>query len=49
MGYRTTRPHAALRACRIRSYVAALAVLAGLAGEPVSWVAQDQIDRLIYR
>ena len=29
MGYRTTRPQGALRACRLRSYVAALAVLNG--------------------
>ena len=48
MGHRTTRPHAALRACRIRPYVAALAVLAWLAGAPV--IAQTgpaQVDRVI--
>ena len=48
MGHRTTRPQGALAACRIRSYVAALAVLAGLAGGPV--LAQTgiaQVDRVI--
>ena len=48
MGYRTTRPHAALRACRIRSYVAALAVLAGLAGAPaLAQTGTAQVDRVI--
>ena len=48
MGHRTTRPHAALRACRIRSYVAALAVLAGLAGAPaLAQTGTAQVDRVI--
>ena len=48
MGYRTTRPHAALRACHIRSYVAALAVLAGLAGAPaLAQTGTAQVDRVI--
>ena len=48
MGHRTTRPHAPLRACRIRSYVAALAVLAGLAGAPVlAQTGTAQVDRVI--
>ena len=48
MGHRTTRPHAALRACRLRSYVAALAVLAWLAGAPVlAQTGTAQVDRVI--
>ena len=48
MGHRTTRPQAPLRACRIRSYVAALAVLAGLAGAPVlAQTGTAQVDRVI--
>ena len=48
MGYRTTRPQAALRACRIRSYVAALAVLAGLAGAPaLAQTGTAQVHRVI--
>ena len=48
MGHRTTRPHAALRACRLRSYVAALAVLARLAGGPVlAQTGTAQVDRVI--
>ena len=48
MGYRTTRPQGALRACRIRSYVAALAVLAGLAGAPaLAQTGTAQVDRVI--
>ena len=48
MGHRTTRPHAALRACRLRSYVAALAVLAGLAGAPaLAQTGTAQVDRVI--
>ena len=48
MGHRTTRPHAALRACHIRSYVAALAVLAWLAGAPVlAQTGTAQVDRVI--
>ena len=35
MGYRTTRPHAALKACRLRRYVVPGAVLAWLAGDPM--------------
>ncbi len=48
MADRTTRPHVALRACRIRRYVVALAVLAWLASAPV--LAQTgiaQVDRVI--
>ena len=48
MDHRTTRPHPAVRACRLRPYVVALAVLAGLAGGPV--LAQTgiaQVDRVI--
>ena len=48
MDHRTTRPQPAVRACRIRRYVVALAVLAGLAGAPV--LAQTgiaQVDRVI--
>ena len=48
MGHRTTRPQGALRACRIRSYVAALAVLAGLAGAPaLAQTGTAQVDRVI--
>ena len=48
MGHRTTRPQAALRACRLRSYVAALAVLAWLAGAPVlAQTGTAQVDRVI--
>ena len=35
MGDRTTRPHATLRACRIRRYIAPPAVFMWLAGGPV--------------
>ena len=35
MGHRTTRPHATLKACRIRRYVVPVAVLAWLTGGPV--------------
>ena len=48
MDHRTTRPQPAVRACRLRPYVVALAVLAGLAGGPV--LAQTgiaQVDRVI--
>ena len=48
MGHRTTRPQGALRACRLRSYVAALAVLAGLAGAPaLAQTGTAQVDRVI--
>ena len=48
MGHRTTRPQGALRACHIRSYVAALAVLAWLAGAPVlAQTGTAQVDRVI--
>ena len=48
MGDRTTRPHATLRACRIRRYSAPLAVLAGLAGAPVlAQTGPAQVDRVI--
>ena len=48
MGHRTTRPQAPLRACRLRSYVAALAVLAWLAGAPVlAQTGTAQVDRAI--
>ena len=47
-GDRTTRPHATLRACRIRRYIAPLAVLAGLAGAPVlAQTGTAQVDRVI--
>ena len=48
MDHRTTRPQPAVRACRLRPYVVALAVLAWLAGGPV--LAQTgiaQVDRVI--
>ena len=48
MDHRTTRPQPAVRACRLRPYVVALAVLAGLASGPV--LAQTgiaQVDRVI--
>ena len=45
MEHRTTRPQAALRACRIRRYVAALA---WLAGAPVlAQTGTAQVDRVI--
>ena len=48
MGDRTTRPHATLRACRIRRYIAPLAVLAGLAGAPVlAQTGTAYVDRVI--
>ena len=48
MDHRTTRPHPAVRACRIRRYVAPLAVLAGLAGAPVlAQTGTAQVDRVI--
>ena len=48
MGYRTTRPQATLRACRIRRYVAPLAVLAWLAGAPaLAQTGTAQVDRVI--
>ena len=48
MDHRTTRQQPAVRACRLRPYVVALAVLAWLAGGPV--LAQTgiaQVDRVI--
>ena len=49
MEHRTTRPQAALRACRIRRLVVvALAVLAWLAGAPVlAQTGPAQVDRVI--
>ena len=48
MDHRTTRPQPAVRACRIRRYVAPLAVLAGLAGAPVlAQTGPAQVDRVI--
>ena len=48
MGHRTTRPHATLRACRIRWYAVALAVLTWLAGAPVlAQTGPAQVDRVI--
>ena len=49
MGNRTTRPQAALRACRVRRLVVvALAVLAWLAGAPVlAQTGPAQVDRVI--
>ena len=48
MGNRTTRPHATLRACRIRRIVVPLAVLAWLAGGPVlAQTGPAQVDRVI--
>ena len=49
MEHRTTRPQAALRACRIRRLVVvALAVLAWLAGAPVlAQTGTAQVDRVI--
>ena len=48
MGYRTTRPHATLRACRIRWYAVALAVLTWLAGAPIlAQTGTAQVDRVI--
>ena len=48
MGDRTTRPQATLRACRIRRYVAPLAVLAWLAGAPVlAQTGTAHVDRVI--
>ena len=45
MGDRTTRPHATLRACRIRRYIAPLA---GLAGAPVlAQTGTAYVDRVI--
>ena len=48
MEHRTTRPHAAVAACRIWPYVVALAVLARLAGGPVlAQTGPAQVDRVI--
>ena len=48
MGDRTTRPHATLRACRIRRYSAPLAVFTWLAGGPVlAQTGTAQVDRVI--
>ncbi len=48
MDHRTTRPQPAVRACRLRRYVAPLAVLAGLAGGPVlAQTGPAQVDRVI--
>ena len=48
MGDRTTRPHAPLRACRLRRYVVPFAVLAWLAGRPVlALTGPAQVDRVI--
>ena len=48
MDHRTTRPHPAVRACRIRRYVAPLAVLAWLAGAPVlAQTGPALVDRVI--
>ena len=48
MGYRTTRPQATLRACRIRRYSAPLAVLAWLAGAPaLAQTGTAHVDRVI--
>ena len=48
MGHRTTRPHATLKACRIRWYAVALAVLTWLAGAPVlAQTGPAQVDRVI--
>ena len=48
MDHRTTRPHPAVRACRRRPYVVALAVLAGLAGAPaLAQTGTAHVDRVI--
>ncbi len=49
MEHRTTRPQAALRACRIRRYVVVpVAILAWLAGGPVlAQTGPAQADRVI--
>ena len=48
MGDRTTRPHATLRACRIRQSVASFAVIAWLAGAPVlTQTGTAKVDRVI--
>ena len=48
MGDRTTRPHATLKACRIRRLVVPLAVLARLAVAPVlAQTGPAQVDRVI--
>ena len=48
MDHRTTRPQPAVRACRLRPYVVALAVLAWLAGGPVlAQTGPAQVDRVI--
>ena len=48
MGDRTTRPQPAVRACRLRPYVAPLAVLAWLAGAPVlAQTGPALVDRVI--
>ena len=48
MGDRTTRPHATLRACRIRRYVVPVAVLAWLTGGPVlAQTGTAHVDRVI--
>ena len=48
MGDRTTRPQVALRTCRLRRLVVALAVLAGRAVAPVlAQTGPAQVDRVI--
>ena len=48
MEHRTTRPHASLRACRLRRYVAPFAVLAWLAGGPAAaQTGTAQVDQVI--
>ena len=48
MDHRTTRPQPAVRACRLRRLVVALAVLAGLAGGPVlAQTGLAQVDQVI--
>ena len=48
MDHRTTRPQAAVAACRIWPYVVALAVLAWLAVAPVlAQTGPVQVDRVI--
>ena len=47
MGHRTTRPHATLKACRIRWYAVALAVLTWLAVPVLAQTGPAQVDRVI--
>ena len=48
MAHRTTRPHVALRTCRIRRYVVPVAVLAWLAGRSATaQTGTAQADRVI--